>query len=656
MDRAQALEFIGDAIAGAWSPPFRGQIYENAAKIDLQGGYAVKGPFDITTAPHLVQPFREIANPKKRLISIMAAVQTLKSLIVDLTVPTWIEHDPGDTLWLFEDDPKAKQYAETRAMPLIRSIPEIASMLADVDRHDKTKTKIKFRHMSLVMGGLNEGNVQSISYRYVIIDEAWLARANGLIRQAKDRTKQYPDTKKILILGQGCNVDEDADLEHKETDQRELHYACPHCGFAQPFEIARRRPDNFPLQRLRGTYAGLSWDTNDSSKPAGRWNWAEVGRTAHHRCYQCDARIEDAPEIRRRLAESYTYVPKNPGAPTELVGFHWPAEASTRIRFADLAIKYLRAKIAWNELGYRLPMQEFWQKDRGLSWSEESQAEPREIAYEPYDIKSAWPAEAYRFLIADCQRDLAKFYYSVFAVALNGESRELTRGIVDSFAELAAVQGDHQVKDQHTFLDCSYQMTKTLRECVRHGHVAKVRIGGKTRRVWVCWTGLKGSPRELFQHINPKTKERTWRIFSERKYYDTSAGLAAAPGRPAARSPRAPWYEWSNLHAKDLLQLRRDGDPGAPKFLVLPDDLPATDQNSYYAQMRSEKRKEEFANGRKRAIWLPISQGRPNHRWDIGAMLMTVESIVGIIGTPAEAVATAPGAGDQGPATAATTA
>ena len=78
--------------------------------------------------------------------------------------------------------------------------------------------------------------------------------------------------------------------------------------------------------------------------------------------------------------------------------------------------------------------------------------------------------------------------------------------------------------------------------------------------------------------------------------------------------------------------MRRDAEPGVPAFLSLPDTLPPTDQNSYFAMMRSERRQEDYAGGRKRSIWVPVSKTRPNHYWDIGGMLMAVESIVGIIG------------------------
>jgi hypothetical protein len=477
---------------------------------------------------------------------------------------------------------------------MIRSVPEIAAMLEDVNRNDKTKTELKFKHMKLVMCGLNAGNVQSLSWQKVIIDEKWMHPKDGLIRQAMDRTKQYPDTKKILLIGQGGVEDDDPDIEHKKTDQRELHYSCPNCGAYQIFELNRQRPENFPITKLRGTYSGLLCDINERTKPGGKWNWEEVGKSAHHRCYHCDHRIEDKWEVRRRLNDSYAYFPA--GTPEQVkveagrrylktgelparvpfpkaVGFWWPGEASMRVPFSELLVKYLQAKQMADELAYRLPLQEYYQKDRGLTWSDLTEAEYRAVAREDYDIHSEWAEERYRPMLVDCQRDLAKFYYGVFAVSLNGESRELARGEAKSFTELADIQKKWKVRDQHVFVDVGYQMTKVLRECVSHGHAGTNKVGGVLKKVWLCWTGMKGSGTELYLHkVKIKdTEVREWKIFSERKFYNTSEGTAKG------KFPRSPWYEWSNLHCKDLLAARRDGDPSAPKFLTLPDTLPATD-------------------------------------------------------------------------------
>ena len=229
-------------------------------------------------------------------------------------------------------------------------------------------------------------------------------------------------------------------------------------------------------------------------------------------------------------------------------------------------------------------------------------------------------------VIADCQRDLQKFHVSIYAMSLAGEGRELARETVGSFDDIAELQQDWKVRDQHVFLDCGYNMTAVLRECVKHGHVAKVRIGKQVRKVWLCWTGLKGSGTEMFRHRNPRHPELVeWKVFSEMKYYDVNLGTKR-------RGPRAPWLEWSNLHCKDMLRARRDGDPGVPPLKFLPDTLPQSDVWSHWQQLRSEHRIEKYDGGKKRAVWVLTREGRPNHEWDKASMLMAFMCVVGIIG------------------------
>jgi hypothetical protein len=44
-----------------------------------------------------------------------------------------------------------------------------------------------------------------------------------------------------------------------------------------------------------------------------------------------------------------------------------------------------------------------------------------------------------------------------------------------------------------------------------------------------------------------------------------------------------------------------------------------------------ENQKADFANGKKRSIWVPVKETRPNHEWDKCAMLMAFLAIAGIV-------------------------
>jgi hypothetical protein len=598
-----------------WAPPFRGEIYEFGANLNLQNGYAIKGQFDVSRSKYLIAPFESLKDRRIRQIILLKAVQTGGSLVSEIWALYSMLHDPGELLWLFQDDDFQAKFTQERLMPLLRGTPELRALLDDADRV-KLDT-ILFKHMAMVMGGLNEGNVQGLSRQKVIIDEAWLAGNNGLIRQAKARATAYPHTKKILIVSQAGIEGDDLDLEWKQSDQREWNWQCPSCEKHQPFEMSWKRDD--------GSYAGMKWDTNETTKPNGRWNYPAVGRTARLECFHCGHQVEDTPANRRRLDDAHRYIATNPGADETIAGFHWPAISNVDISFASLAVAYIQAIVQRDEQGYTLPLQEFYQKQLAKPWRLHGQDEWSPIETESYDVNAAWPEEAYRFLIADCQKELKKFFVGVYACSLAGEDRELARETALSFDDIAAIQKKWKVKDQRVFLDCGYQMTRVLRECVQRGHRGRVVINGKKRDVWLCWTGLKGSGQEIFTHTNTKTEAQESRIYSVRKFYDVNEGTSL-------RLPRAPWYEFSNLHCKDLLRQRRDGDPGIPKFLTLPDTLPASDVWSFNAQMRSEHPVTEYKNGRKRTIWLPIKEQNPNHEWDKGVMLQAVKGICGIIG------------------------
>lgn len=613
---------ILDAIRSGWSLPFRGEIYEYAANIELpRSGYAKPGPFRVSESKYLIEPFKALHNPAIRQVIGLAAVQTGKSLLADLWVPYIIEHDPGPTLWLMQDDDFIIKFQADRFMPIMRNTPSLRPWIEAAGRFGIKKDHLVFPHMSVVMGGLNPGNVQGSSRRYVIIDEAWLAGNDGLIRQAKARTTAFAYNKKILIISQAGIEGDDLDLEWQQSDKREWNWQCPSCEKHQPFEMSWRRDD--------GSWAGMKWETNETTRPNGRWNYPSVGRTARLECFQCGHQVEDTPANRRRLDDTHGYISTNPGADETIAGFHWPAIANVDISFASVVVAYLQAKVQKEEQGYLLPLQEFTQKVLAKAWSLNSGEEYRPIETESYDVSAEWKDEKLRFLIADCQRDLKKFYVGVFACSLAGEDRELCRETATSFDEIKAIQDKWKVKDQRVFLDCGYEMTKVLRECVNRGHWGTVVHGGRKKSMWLCWTGLKGSGRETFPHKNPRTKTYESRIYSERNYYDLNIGTSG-------KYPRAPWYEWSNLHCKDLARARRDGDAGIPKFLSLPDTLPASDPWSYNAQLRAEHKITEFANGRKKQRWVLVKETLPNHEWDKLAMFQSVKGICGIIGGVAE--------------------
>jgi hypothetical protein len=633
------LTEIESSYCSAFKLPFIGEVYDWAGEnVDLQQGYAIKGKFNVHRSKYLVKPFQALRDRKKRVVVIAKAPRTGGSLVADLWVPYIIENDPGEMLWLFQDDDIAKKYAETRFNPLVKSIVCLREKFAGLGIHDKQKTTILFPTMSLIIGGLNEGNVQTLGKQYVIISEGWMAGRNGLIGQGKSRCGDYPYTSKILIEGQQGEEDDDFDIEWKDSDQQRYGWQCPSCKKLQPHDWNVQRPD--------GSYAGVIWETNEFTKPGGKWveengkrhyiggkwNYPAVQLTARFSCLYCGHNVDDTPTNRRLLNDTGDYIVTNPDAEPTVSGFHWPAQANVDIALGGLVSKYLKAKVQADERGNFVPLQQFYQKDQAKAWNPNLTTTIRVIDCEPYEINTDWPGEKYRAMTIDCQRDFSEFWYVIAAWGL-GEVRELARGKANSWAELEELQKLWKVKDQLVFVDVGYEQDTVCGQLVKHGHEGK--ISGQS--IWLCWTALKGMEKaSLWTHKvavkkgNKVEYEYEKRAHSERIQYNFGLGKNKEFQRTHTRRI-CPLYEWSNLHIKNTLVRWRDGKAG--KFLVGKcEDRLARDPFSFTSQMNSEVRRNEQdkKNGKKKSVFKQIGD-RPNHWWDCWSMQFAVANIKGVI-------------------------
>ena len=450
----------------AFSPKFKGEIWENARRFKLVGaGYQSMPPeqngyFDITTAMQLRGVLKALNDPAVEIINVVGATQVLKSLAGDIWAIHVVEHETDSMLIIFEDDPKAKLYVATRLMETIKQHPVIAEMISGImeddpqGRHRIAQTRIRFDLGRLLeVGGANDGMLSSLSWRFLWGSEPWQWKP-GMLGKFIKRADRYAGRRKILLESQAGMDGTDFALEAGAAHPAPLTWACPHCGGRQSWECPNEyeipRPGDFkpiephgragnplpadggahgvarPTGQLEiwhppqpGTMAGMKIPEPDSV-PGKILSMEERARMAKWECYHCGTLIDDTPEFRRAIAMSYEQEYRIPildekGQPTGrwrkpmAVTFTIPREANTTNSFESGALSYLKAKEA-QAGGNEVPLENWYMSERARFYSKRLTQTRVSILTETVatDDKGHIPNEKFRSLEVDCQKDIVE--------------------------------------------------------------------------------------------------------------------------------------------------------------------------------------------------------------------------------------------------------
>ena len=128
------------------------------------------GPFRSERTPWIAEALRIAADPETKLLTILASIQSGKSLFARLFTCHIIANAPGPTMVLQATDPEAKDFALRYLRPVWANCPPVKERISldDMDR----STTTDFDRMTLYCRGIwNEANLQRLSLRYTIADE-----------------------------------------------------------------------------------------------------------------------------------------------------------------------------------------------------------------------------------------------------------------------------------------------------------------------------------------------------------------------------------------------------------------------------------------------------------------------------------------------------
>lgn len=590
-----------------WVAPDNSTIYDWANQhITLRPPFAFTGKFDVSLSRYLIQPFDDLKNSSVKQINCMAAVKTGKTLLPQIWLPWVVCNAPGSVLWLMNEGTVADRVSETKTIPILLDCPLVKDHLPK-DRFKIRKNEIVFPHMAVTVDSAKESTINSLDVRYLVLDECWQFK-NGFLSAAKDRVKAHSHHSKILCISQAGVQEDEWEKEFDRGVVYEWAWICPQCK--------KEQVHNWSLEREDGTYSGINWEENDTTRPDGVWNFLEASKTARLECHFCKHGVTDTPENRKYLNDTGVYICTKPNGDPSIHSYRWPAWAMFNISFASLAVKYLQAQEA-KDLGDTIPLEMFYQKELGRTYGQNHNAEFLESATEAYDPNAKWGD--YLFMGVDVQELDPKFRYVIRAFAKNGDSRRIDFGTAVTWEELDGIRIKYNIPHQYVYVDSGDgKATEAIYEqCVLHGHEGLQK--GTTKKQWFSFFATKGDGdrrRDTYTHTDK----------TERYYSPVSFKQVPLIREPKLKGTPCPLILWKNYPVKNILHALRSGTTPI-KFVADKFD------DEYERQMNSEYLLKEIDKKAKKVTWRWKQKDREaNHYWDCECLCLLAALMRGIIG------------------------
>lgn len=584
---------LSSILMDAWTPADRREPWRWCEDHIKSIPYSpLPGPFRSENSPWIREVMEAIVDPKIRLVSIIAAVQSSKTTSPELTLCYIIANLPGPCLWLDQTDEDAKDESESRLQKLFESCEPVKKLFPK-NKNKQRNCTIHFSNgMTLwLLGAYNKTNLQRRSIRWLFGDETWRWTV-GHMAEAEARTTAFGWLGKCVFMSQGGEENDDTHRKFETTDMREWHFKCPKCQKYIPYK-----------------WENVEWD-DDCKDENGEYDFSKINHSTALKCPECGEYFEDSDRMRRILNKDGKFIALNPNASKENVGFHWNALAS--MSWGKLAELYLRAKIAARK-GDSSLLQQFYQKRLALAWREFAEDYRLEIASGSYNSGDVWNEEAgfdklgeiiappfaeneviapLRIMSVDVQMNC--FYLVVRAWSINGSSRLLWHEKVLTWEDIEEIQKHFRILDNLVFVDAGYNSFEVYKHCGERN-----------------WIALMGDNRANFFHRLPNGKT-VLRFYSPVKHIFIS------------RYVKCRMHFWSNLNVKDTLaRIRRNQNPSDGATWEVPTDI----SEDYLKQMESEHRIKKGNSW----IWEQIGN-RPNHYLDCEAMNCAGALMLKIVG------------------------
>ena len=229
------------------------------------------GKWSTDRAPYQRGIMQAISDKKTEMVVLKMGSQVGKTEIALNTLGYYIDYDPAPIMYLMPTKELAQEFASTRFMDMVRTVPRLKNKILDGEEGRDTKKIKEFTGGYVVFTGSGSpSELASRPIRIILVDEIdrfekGAGTEGDPFELAKQRTKNFEGSKKIVVVSTPTVKGESKidDLFNQGTKES-FYVPCPCCGSYQKFEW---RNFDFETNGIKCTDCGeisdeISWKKN----------------------------------------------------------------------------------------------------------------------------------------------------------------------------------------------------------------------------------------------------------------------------------------------------------------------------------------------------------------------------------------------------------
>ncbi|HZV34087.1 MAG TPA: terminase gpA endonuclease subunit, partial [Verrucomicrobiae bacterium] len=524
-----------------------------------------------------------------RICCVKCSAQSSKTQTVLNLLMYDIVEDSGPTMYVMANKEDAADFVDDRFLPTLMNCKPAAELL-----RGQKGLGFKFKNgMPLYFVGAGSmAKLQGKPMKRLMLDEV-RNYPDGALETVLKRVRAFGDLSQIFMISTPDKKGDTMDRSFLDGDQRTFHFPCPMCAHMQQLRMAQ-----------------LKWDTNEETKPEGRYNFDRLALTIRYECEQCGHQIKDTPAERKMICRAGRFIRMNPNAPVHHVSFTWNALLPWWVSWRSIAEEFLNARAAARNQDLN-SLKTFINETLGESW-EDSLGVIEDFGFlearkDAYDYGEGFAEAHRRLMAADKQEKGGEHYWWVVReFAAFGKSRLIAHGRASTLAELEELRVKYQVAKGDAVIDSGYEAQQVYRFCISTG-----------------WRAFKGDQVDFYlvQKQDPRNSEK---VVTVRQMYRKTQAMVYNPDTKRRIGP-IPLYTFAGAPTTDLLMEFMSG-------LVGEWTIPHGVDREYLKQMTGERREQkEDGRGAIHYFWKRVGA---NHYLDCERMIMIAAIVSKTIAPP----------------------